>query len=150
MEQAMRVYPDEPREVALDPPMPRGTSEGPAEGIEKVLRFAPARAGEDESGKPPPVSARDFASAMDLVRDAAGRIKAAEERSREADGRTHTIAQRAAEELKNAELRIQALETRARMAEGRAADAEARATEADAWLRQIFSTIADELPLRRT
>ena len=134
----------------------RPKAETVSDGIEKVLRFAtPApKAVEPEPAHAPkaagPVTAREFATAIDFVHEAAQAIKAAEERTREAESRTHSLAQRAAEELKNAELRIQALEARVRAAEGRAQEAETRAKEADAWLRQIFTTISEELPVRRT
>jgi hypothetical protein len=153
MEQALRIPAEDLAPAAPERPKPEAVSDG----IEKVLRFAaPAtKAAEAEaapSGARPagPVTAREFATAIDFVHEAAQAIRAAEERTREADARTHALAQRAAEELKNAELRIQALEGRVRAAEGRAQDAEARAKEADAWLRQIFTTIAEELPVRKS
>ncbi len=137
--------------MAPERPKPESVSEG----IEKVLRFAaPAPKAMEPEPAPAksggPVTAREFATAIDFVHEAAQAIKAAEERTREAESRTQGLAQRAAEELKNAELRIQALEARVRAAEGRAQEAETRAKEADAWLRQIFTTIAEELPVRRT
>ncbi|NNM72532.1 hypothetical protein [Enterovirga aerilata] len=153
MEQALRIQPEDMGPAAPE----RAKPESVSEGIEKVLRFAApaAKAHEPEPAPAPakpagPVTAREFATAIDFVHEAAQAIRAAEERTREAEARTHGIAQRAAEELKNAELRIQALEARVRAAEGRAQEAEARAKEADAWLRQIFTTIAEELPVRRT
>ena len=152
MEQALRLQPEDMASL----PAERPKSEAVSEGIEKVLRFAaPApRPVESEPAPTPkaagPVTAREFATAIDFVHEAAQAIKAAEERTREAESRTQSLAQRAAEELKNAELRIQALEARVRAAEGRAQEAETRAKEADAWLRQIFTTISEELPVRRT
>jgi len=152
MEQALRIQPEDMAPL----PAERPKTESMSEGIEKVLRFAaPApKATESEQAPAPkvggPVTAREFATAIDFVHEAAQAIKAAEERTREAESRTHGLAQRAAEELKNAELRIQALEARVRAAEGRAQEAETRAKEADAWLRQIFTTISEELPVRRT
>ena len=153
MEQALRLTPEE---MAAPIPTERPRVDATSEGIEKVLRFAaPApRAIDLEPAPIPkaagPVTAREFATAIDFVHEAAQAIKAAEERTREAEARTQNLAQRAAEELKNAELRIQALESRVRAAEGRAQEAETRAKEADAWLRQIFTTISEELPVRRT
>jgi hypothetical protein len=152
MEQALRLQPEDMAPL----PTERPKAETVSEGIEKVLRFAaPApKAMESEHAPAPkaagPVTAREFATAIDFVHEAAQAIKAAEERTREAESRTQGLAQRAAEELKNAELRIQALEARVRAAEGRAQEAETRAKEADAWLRQIFTTISEELPVRRT
>jgi seryl-tRNA synthetase len=153
MEQALRIQPEEMAPSAPD----RSRPETISEGIEKVLRFAapPAKAVEQEAppavAKPAgPVTAREFATAIDFVHEAAQAIRAAEDRTREAEARTQALAQRAAEELKNSELRIQALEARVRAAEGRAQEAETRAKEADAWLRQIFTTIAEELPVRKS
>ena len=153
MEQALRIQPEETPAPVPD----RARQDSVSEGIEKVLRFAApaARPPEQEApvqtAKPAgPVTAREFATAIDFVHEAAQAIRAAEERTREAEGRTQALAQRAAEELKNSELRIQALEARVRAAEGRAQEAELRAKEADAWLRQIFTTIAEELPVRKT
>lgn len=152
MEQALRIQPSDEFPAQQDhPPIPRPEAEV-SEGIEKVLRFAmPPKQGEAESlvKAGGPVTAREFATAIDFVHEAAQAIKAAEDRTRDAEARTQNLAQRAAEELKNAELRIQSLEARARAAENRAQEAETRAKEADAWLRQIFNTIAEELPIRR-
>ena len=151
MEQALRIQHDEaPLSVELAKARP--AAETAQDGIDKVLRFAVPAAKPAESAASPnfaPVTAREFAAAIDVVHGAAQAIRAAEERTREFEARTHNIAQRAAEELKNAELRIQALEARARAAEARAQDAEARAKEADGWLRQIFTTLAEELPVGR-
>jgi hypothetical protein len=154
MEQALRLQPEDMAPM----PVERPRADTVSEGIEKVLRFAApaAKAAEAEPAPAPapraagPVTAREFATAIDFVHEAAQAIKAADERTREAESRTQNLAQRAAEELKNAELRIQALESRVRAAEGRAQEAEMRAKEADAWLRQIFTTISEELPVRRT
>ncbi len=154
MEQALRIQPEDM--VAPAPVPERPKLEAVSEGVEKVLRFAPAAKSPEPEQAPVsakamgPVTAREFATAIDFVHEAAQAIRAAEDRTREAEARTQNLAQRAAEELKNAELRIQALEARVRAAEGRAQEAENRAKEADAWLRQIFTTIAEELPVRRT
>jgi hypothetical protein len=152
MEQALRIQPQEEFPAQQEAPAPRPEAEGVSEGIDKVLRFAmPPKQGDAEAPAKAgsPVTAREFAAAIDFVREGAQAIRAAEDRTREAEARTQNLAQRAAEELKNAELRIQSLEARARAAENRAQEAETRAKEADAWLRQIFTTIAEELPIRR-
>lgn len=152
MEQALRIQSDDEPYIALDASKPRADAETMPDAIEKVLRFATpaARAVETASPAIGPVTAREFAAAIDVVHEAAQSIRAAEERTREAEARTYNLAQHAAEELKNAELRIQTLEARARAAEVRAQEAEARAKEADGWLRQIFATLAEELPVRRS
>ena len=85
---------------------------------------------------------RDFAGAIDLVRDAAHL------RAREAEERMDELVQRATEELRAAELRIQRADDRARAADARAADAENRLREADDWLGRIYEVIAQELPTR--
>lgn len=151
METARRLRDED--EALIEAPRTRVDAEKVSEGIEKVLRFAmPPRAGEPgPAGRSSaPMTAREFAAAIDLVREAAEAMKVAENRTREAEARTQTVAQRAAEELKSAEARLQATEARVRTAEARAQDAEARAQEADSWLRQILSTISEELPVRRT
>ena len=144
MELARKIWTNE---VEVKAERPRPAREPGLEGLEKVLRFAaPRKDGEGERSAS--LSAHDITYAIDLVHDAAKSIKAAEERVREGDARTQAIAQRATEELKSAEARVQAAEARARAAEARIQEAEARAHEAENWLRQIFSTISDELPAR--
>jgi hypothetical protein len=150
MEPARRLRPED------EAPAPEikvtAEPETASEGIEKVLRFAMPLKGAETgvSGRPnTPMTARDFAAALDIVREAADAVKAADARAREAETRTHTVAQRAAEELKAAEARILAADARVRAAEARAQEAESRAAEADGWVRQIFTTISDELPVRR-
>ena len=120
------------------------------EGIDKVLRFTPPEKREEPSARPTSLIARDFAAAVDIVHGAAEAIRAAESRTREAEARTQLLVQRATEELQNAETRIQAAEARAQAAEARAHEAEARTKEAESWLRQIFSTITEELPVHRS
>lgn len=121
-----------------------------ADGIEKVLRFTLPEKRDEPSVRTTSLTARDFAEAVDIVHGAAEAIRAAESRSRDAEARTQLLVQRATEELKNAETRIQAAEARAQSAEARAAEAEARTKEAESWLRQIFSTITEELPVQRS
>lgn len=120
------------------------------EGIEKVLRFTLPEKREEPSARATSLTARDFAAAVDIVHGAAEAIRAAESRSREAESRTQLLVERATEELKNAETRIHAAEARAQAAETRAQEADARMKEAESWLRQIFSTITEELPVNRS
>lgn len=124
----------------------RDTDAG-SDGIDKVLRFALPEKREEPAIRTASLTARDFATAVDIVHGAAEAIRAAESRSRDAEARTHLLVQRATEELKNAETRVQAAEVRAQAAEARAQEAEARTKEAEGWLRQIFSTITEELPV---
>ncbi len=122
------------------------------DGLEKVLRLSlPSRDGDTEPGRErgAGLTARDVTQAMEMVHEAAQSIRAAEERAREGEARTQALLQRATEELKEMEGQIQAAEGRARVAETRAQEAESRAKEAENWLRQIFSTISEELPPRR-
>lgn len=130
----------------------RGESSGTFDGLERVLRFslqateATPDAARDRSGM---LTGRDIAQALDLVHEAAQNIRAAEERARDGEARTQALLQRATEELRQAEARVQAAEGRTRAAEARAQESETRAKEAENWLRQIFATIAEELPARR-
>lgn len=152
MEPARRLRSDDEHEFLPDAPKPRAESEQVSEGIEKVLRFAmpPKSADPGAASRPAgPMTAREFAAAIDLVREAAEAMKVSENRTREAEARNQALAQRASEELKAAEARIAAADARTRAAEARAQESEARAQESDSWLRQIFATISDELPVRR-
>jgi hypothetical protein len=150
MEQARRVRHEDEFEPQPERAKAREAEAASPEGLEKVLRFAlPGKQDGESAGRTGPVTAREFAAAVDIVHEAAEAMRAAEGRSRDADARTQALAQRATEELKNSELRVQAAEGRARAAEARAQEAEQRAKDAEAWLRQIFSTIAEELPVKR-
>jgi hypothetical protein len=91
---------------------------------------------------------RDFASAIDLVREAADFMRSTDDRARESEMRMQEIVQRATEELKASEARVQAADARTRTAEARAADAERRLKEAEEWLARIHDVIAEELPSR--
>ena len=80
MEQALRIQPHEDVPAEHEAPAPRPEAEGVSEGIEKVLRFAmPPRQGEAEAPAKAagPVTARDFATAIDFVHEAAQAIRAA-------------------------------------------------------------------------
>ena len=153
MEPARRLLSEDENVPVYEPKTLGEADHETTTGIEKVLRFAmpPKSEAAPAASRPnSPMTARDFAAAMDIVRDAADAVRAAESRAREADIRTHTVAQRAAEELKSVEARILAADARIRAAEARAQEAEARAEEAEGWVRQIFTTISDELPVRRS
>lgn len=117
--------------------------------IEKVLHVAfPGREGAAAAEAPAASTGRDFASAIEIVREAAQSIRAAELRAAEAEERMDELVQRATEELRAAELRIQRSDDRARAAESRAAEAEGRLREAEDWLDRIYEVIAQELPQR--
>ena len=141
--------------AALDgdarPQRPRDEAASLSE-FDRVLRFTPGGRGCD----PDPAArdrtvptAREISQALDLVHEAAQTIRSADERVREGEARAHALVQRAGEELKSAEARVQAAEARTRAADARAQEAEGRAKDAENWLRQIFSTISEELPQRR-
>lgn len=124
----------------------------PLSEFDRVLRFTPGGRASDldpaarDRAAP---TARDISQALDLVHEAAQTIRSADERVREGEARAHALIQRAADELKSAEARVGAAEARARAAEARVQEAEGRAKDAENWLRQIFSTISEELPQRR-
>ena len=160
MEQALRARQDPAADYRPEPARP--ASDTLTDGFDKVLRFASAGRPQEvgPAAAPPtpyangmagaalPVTAREIAAAIENVREVRQALTLANERTREAEARTQTLAHRAAEELRAAEGRIQALEARLRAAEVRCEESDKRANEADAWLRQIFSTIAQELPAR--
>ena len=145
---------------------PRPAAETGFDSLEKVFRLSTPTEGQREpmsqreplSQREPEVqrerishrldvlTSRDIARALDLIHDAAQKIRAAEDQARDGEAKTQALLTRATEELAAMESRTQAAEARARVAEARLQDAETRAKEAEAWLRQIFTTIADELP----
>jgi hypothetical protein len=122
--------------------------------LEKVLHVAfPSREAPPAPPAPPNETSfravgRDFASAIDLVREAADFMRSTDDRARESEMRMQEIVQRATDELKAAEARVQAADARTRAAEARAADAEKRLKEAEEWLDRIYDVIAEELPSR--
>jgi chromosome segregation ATPase len=117
------------------------------EDFAKVLRLNP-NTERDRNGRNSAFNAEDLSSALDLVHEAAAVIRAADDRIRDIETRTQTLLQHAADELKAAGTRAQAAEAQVQNLEGRLRDAETRAEEAENWLRQIFSTISEELPAR--
>ena len=145
MDSARRMHSDT---AGREPDMPLMR----ADEFAKILRLRPQggdRSPPSSRERGPSVTAQDIASALDLVRDAAASIRQADERVRDSETRTQALLHRAAEELKSAEARAEAAEALALAAEARAREAQARAEEAENWLRQIFATIAEELPGRR-
>jgi hypothetical protein len=115
-------------------------------GLKKVLPVAlaprdPAPELDRDNTAPTP---RDWSAALDLVRQAAEMIRAAEQRAEEREALTREVVQRATQQLEAAEARIQAAEARARAAEARARAAEASAKEADEWLGRIHHVIVEE------
>jgi hypothetical protein len=115
-------------------------------GLNKVLPFALAprdQAPEVDPNNTAPTP-RDWSTALDLVRQAAEMIRAAEQRAEEREALTREVVQRATQQLEAAEARIQAAEARARAAEARAQAAEARAKEADEWLCRVHQVIVEE------
>lgn len=141
-EQARQTQVDEKVDLASGSPRAYAKDmDSGSDGVDKVLRFALPEKREGPSTRTSSLTASDFAAAVDIVHGAAEAIRVAESRSREAEARTQLLVQRATEELKNAEARVQA-------AEARAQAAEMRAQEAEGWLRQIFSTITEELPVQ--
>jgi hypothetical protein len=115
-------------------------------GLNKVLPFALSprdQAPEIDPDNTAPTP-RDWSAALDLVRQAAEIIRAADQRAEEREALTREVVQRATQQLEAAEARIQAAEARARAAEARAQAAEVRAREADEWLGRIHQVIVEE------
>lgn len=147
-DQARPISADEYVLPMSEPSYPRiNDIEAGVDGTDRVVRFTLPETRENAGMQTTSLTARDFAAAVDIVHGAAEAIRAAEARSREAEVRSELLVQRATEELTNAETRVQAAEGRAQAAEIRAQEAEARTKEAESWLRQIFSTITEELPV---
>ena len=117
------------------------------EGLDKVLPFVAAahRRSHEAATRPAQEPAmRDWTMALDLVREAAETVRAA-------DARTQDLVQRAHAEMREANARVLAAEARADEAEIRAGElasrlreAEARAAEAEGWLRRLHDAIVHE------
>jgi FKBP-type peptidyl-prolyl cis-trans isomerase len=122
--------------------------------MDNILRLGAAIKEQTNTG--PARAKRDWASALSVIRQAADAMSATEERAKEIEGRSRAMADRAVEELKNAERRIHAAEmaaksaeAAARNAEARAREAEARAQEAEDWLLRFHDEIVKYLITRR-
>jgi hypothetical protein len=105
------------------------------------------------------IGAKDFSDAIDLIHQAAERVRLSEAQAEEVQERTKLLLGRAKEELEVAralaneaerratetERRLVGSETRARTAEARAAAAEERASVAEDWLKRLNSAIVEKL-----
>jgi hypothetical protein len=125
-----------------------------AERMDNILRLGLSI--KEQAGNAPARTKRDWASALQVIRQAADAMSATEERAKEIETRSRAMADRAVEELKNAERRIHAAETAARTAEAatrnaeaRAREAESRAQEAEDWLMRFHDEILKYLIARR-
>lgn len=115
-----------------------------ADEAEKVLSFMPASRDRDEAGRDrAATNKRDWAAALELVREASEAIRLSEERASELEAKTQDLLQRFREELKTAQMRIAASEKRAEEAEGRARDAENRMRDSEEWLARFHDAILD-------
>jgi hypothetical protein len=113
-------------------------------GTEKVLAFAPSgRTAPDHSPEP---RKRDFGLALDLIEQAAMRVRAVEERSHLLESQLEALSMRAADEVRVAEARVQAAEARAQLAEARASEAESRADEAERWIIRLQEVVERHFP----
>jgi hypothetical protein len=127
-----------------------------ADRMDNILRLGMSIKEQATTGGPARSSKRDWASALQVIRQAAEAMSATEERAKDIETRSRAMADRAVEELKNAERRIHAAETAlrtaesaARSAEARAREAETRAQEAEEWLMRFHDEILKYLIARR-
>jgi hypothetical protein len=94
-------------------------------------------------------SRRAFSDALDLVEQAAHRMREIEERSDSLEAEIEALSRRAAEDLRGAEARARGAEAlaelaekRAREAAERADEANARADEAEGWLMRLHELLS--------
>ena len=110
----------------------------------------PVAPASDEAAEAPPhapgtdlpsIAGRDFASALDLIREASDAVRASEARANDLEHQFGQLSTRAAEQIRSLEAQAAAAERRMRMAEERARAAEARATSAEAWLIRMHDAV---------
>jgi predicted component of type VI protein secretion system len=109
-----------------------------ARDADNILRFA-LSAAPGAQRHAPPLGARDFEKAFDLVERAAETIRVSERRIEALETRLQAVT---AEAEKARDL-VQAAKGRALAAEVRAEEAEMRAQEAEAWLRRMHDLIRE-------
>lgn len=108
--------------------------------LNNVLRLTATRS--DHQPARPPAN-RDMPSAIELIKEAAQTIEAAEKRATEMGERMRELLNDANRELNAAATRIQHAEQRTREAEARTNVAERRAQEADEWLQRLGGSIEE-------
>lgn len=89
----------------------------------------------------PSVAGRDFASALDLIREASEAIHASEERANDLADELALAKERADEQIQTLEGQAAATDRRLQKAEERARAAEARASAAETWLIRIHDAV---------
>ena len=94
------------------------------------------------------VNSRDLQSAMDMVHEAASVIRATDSQIDAIEERARSLLAHAATEMKAINARAEAAVSRATDLEAKVRDAETRADELEHWLREVVSTINEELPSR--
>jgi hypothetical protein len=132
----------------LKPTQDQGIAPAAPEGraVEKVLTFSPPRSLAAPEAPSDGHRKRDFGMALDLIEQAAMRVRAVEERSHYLETQLEALSMRAAEEVRVAEARVQAAEARAQLAEARAGEAESRADEAERWIQRLQELVERNFP----
>ena len=124
--------------TVLKPVLDRQTSETQAS------RPEPASAGEPPpapGGELPSIAGRDFASALDLIREASEAVRISEDRANDLEHQLAQMTARANEQVRALEAQLLATERRMQRAEERARGAEARADNAETWLIRLHDAI---------
>jgi hypothetical protein len=116
------------------------------EQLKKVLRrsLGSQETAPDPVHEAPEHGRQDMSGALDLVHQAAAKMRATEERARNREAHAEALAQRAQQALEAADQRVQNAEARSRAAEARAQDAENRAKEAEEYFKRLCSAIQEQ------
>lgn len=116
------------------------------EQLKKVLRrsLGPAEKAPEHTAETEEAGRQDMSGALDLVHQAAAKMRATEERARNREAHAEALAQRAQQALEAADARVQNAEARVRAAEARATDAENRAKEAEEYFKRLCSAIQEQ------
>lgn len=117
------------------------------EQLKKVLRrsLGPAeQAPAPSAAEPEEAGRQDMSGALDLVHQAAAKMRATEERARNREAHAEALAQRAQQALEAADARVQNAEARVRAAEARAAEAENRSKEAEEYFKRLCAAIQEQ------
>lgn len=92
-------------------------------------------------GELPSIAGRDFASALDLIREASDAVRLSEERANDLEHQLGQVSARAVEQIRALEAQVAATERRMQKAEERARLAESRAASAETWLIRLHDAI---------
>lgn len=127
-----RITPEQPRETPRETPKPPSDAKaGPAD--EAAMPF-----GADL----PSIAGRDFASTLDLIREASEAVRLSEERANELEDELARTTARNADQVQALEAQVATTERRLLKAEERARAAETRAVNAETWLIRIHDAVA--------